>query len=78
MVVLDSIGSLEQRLQVVEFIFSSFNPIYPQKYAYTREIMNKIGCTLLPELINSSEVRSKFDQLLGKNYNHFKETVSEN
>ena len=77
MVVVDSIGPLEHRLDVISFIFRAFNPIYPLKYAYTREVMNKIGNAFLPELIESNDVRDKFGLLLDKNYNHFKESVQD-
>ena len=70
--VVQSIGTLEQRLEVLEFIYESFNPVWPHKAGQTNQVMRRIGTTFLPELAENEDLRQKLDMLVSKNNNHFK------
>ena len=37
--VVHSIGPLERRLEVLEFIFDAFNPVWPNKVGRTNQVM---------------------------------------
>ena len=63
--IVESIGTVEVRMQRVTSIFESFDPIWPKYSEWTTGLMQRIALTLLPEMFQNEVIAQFITSLIG-------------
>ena len=55
---------MEKRIEILEFIFKAFYPVWPSRKQQTINLIECVGASFLPELADSQKVRDKLQTLM--------------
>ena len=67
--ILESIGSVEERVKRLECVLESFDPVWPKFEDLTRELMLKIAKALIPEVNTDLVTHERIISLVAQDYN---------